>query len=67
MTIDDKNKDEKLQCDINREAPKILSLSSGNINKYEYYTGEEVLPIDQSRTIEQAKFTNSPLGKAFEK
>ena len=37
------------------------------IDKYEYLTGEEILPSDQSRIIEQAKLTYSPLGKAFEK
>ena len=67
MTIDDKTKDEKLQYDINREAAKISALSSGKIDKYEYLTGEEILPSDQSRIIEQAKFAYSPLGKAFEK
>ena len=36
-------------------------------DKYEYLTGEEILPSDQSRIIEQAKFIYSPLGKAFEK
>ena len=35
MTIDDKIRDEKLQCDINREATKISSLSSGKIDKCE--------------------------------
>ena len=34
MTIDDQITDEKLQCDINREAAKISSLSSGKIDKY---------------------------------
>ena len=67
MTIDDKIKDEKLQYDINREAAKISALSSGNTDIYEYLTGEEILPSDQSRIIEQAKFTHSPLGKALEK
>ena len=67
MTIDDKIKDEKLQDDVNREAVKISLLSSGKINKYEYLTGEEILPFDQSRRIEQAKFAYSPLGRAFEK
>ena len=66
MTID-KNKDEKLQYDINREAAKISALSSGKIDKYEYLTGEELLPANQRQIIEQAKFTYSPLGKAFEK
>ena len=42
-------------------------LSSGKIDKDEYLTGEEILPFDQSRIIEQAKFTYSPLGKTFEK
>ena len=67
MTIDDKIKDEKLQYNINREAAKISALLTGKIDKYEYLTGEEILPSDQSRIIEQAKFTYSPLGKAFEK
>ena len=58
--------DEKLQYDINREAAKI-SLSSSKIDKYEYLTGEEILPSNQQQITEQAKFTYSPLGKAFEK
>ena len=67
MTIDDKTKDEKLQYDINREAAKISALLSGKIGKYEYLTGEEILPSDQTRIIGQAKFRYSPLGNAFEK
>ena len=46
MTIDDQIKDEKLQYDINREAAKISAFSSGKINKYEYLTGEKVLPAN---------------------
>ena len=67
MTIEDQIKDEKLQYDINREAAKISVLSSGKLNKYEYLTGEEILPSNQQQIIEQVKFTYSPLGKAFEK
>ena len=67
MTIEDQIRDEKLQYDINREAAKISALSSGKIDKYEYLTGEEILPSNQQQIIEQAKFTYSPLGKAFEK
>ena len=37
------------------------------INKYEYLSGEEILPSNQKQIIEQAKFTYSPLGKTFEK
>ena len=67
MTIDDQIKDEKLQYCINREAAKIPALPSGKINKYEYLTGEEILPSKQKQIIKQAEFTYSPLGKAFEK
>ena len=67
MTIEDQIKDEKLQYDINRDAAKISALSSGKIDKYEYLTGEEILPSNQQQIIQQAKFTYSPLGKAFQK
>ena len=45
----------------------ILALSSGEIDQYEYLTGEEILPFDRSRITEEAMFTYSPLGKALEK
>ena len=37
------------------------------LDEYECLTGEEILPSTQQQIIEQAKFTYSPLGKAFEK
>ena len=55
--IDDKIRDEILQNDINRETAQILPLSSGEVDKYEYLTGEEMLPPDENRVIEQVKFT----------
>ena len=67
MTIEDQIKDEKLQYDLNREAAKVSGLSSGKIDKYDYLTGKEILPSNQQQIIEQAKFTYSPLGKAFQK
>ena len=67
MTIEDQIKDERLQYDINREAAKISALSSGKIDKYEYLTGEEILPSNKQQIIEQTKFTYFPLGKAFKK
>ena len=67
MTINDKMKDEKLQYNINREAAKVSALSSGKVHKYEYLTGEDILPSTQQQIIEQTKFTYSPLGKAFDK
>ena len=67
MTIEDQIKDEKLQYDINREAAKRSALSSGELDKYEYLTGEEMLPSNQQQIIQQAKFNYSPLGKSLEK
>ena len=67
MTINNQIKDEKLQCDINREAAKISALSSGKLHKYEYLTGEDILLSNQQQIIQQTKFTYSPLGKAFDK
>ena len=67
MTIDGEIEDEKLQYDINREAAKISAFSSSKNDIYEYLTGKEILHSNQKQIIEQAKFTYSPLGKAFEK
>ena len=66
MTISDHIRDEKLQYNVNKEA-KISALSSGEIHKYEYLTGDDILPSNQQQIIKQVKFTYSPLGKAFEK
>ena len=38
------NFDKKLQYNINRKTVKIYALTSGKIDKYEYLTGEEILP-----------------------
>ena len=38
--------------DMNREAAKISALSSGNIDKYEYLTGEDILTSSQQQLIE---------------
>ena len=67
MSIEGEVRDEKIQYNINREVAKISALSFGKIDKYEYLTGEEILPSNQKQIIEQAKSTYSPLGKAFEK
>ena len=61
MIINDQTRDEKLQYDIDKEAAKISALSSGKCHKNEYLTSEDILPSNQQRIIEQAKFTYSPL------
>ena len=60
MTINDKTRDEKLQCNINRKAAKVSPLLSRKADKYEYLTKEEIQPSNQRQTIEQAKFVYSP-------
>ena len=61
MTIDGKIRDDKLQQDINREAAKISAsaLTSGKLDKYDYLTGEEILPPGYSRMIQEPKFKTS--------
>ena len=53
MTINDQITDEKLQYNIDREAAKISALSSGKLHKYEYLTGEDILPSNQQQIIEK--------------
>ena len=55
----------EVQYDLDRKAAKISALSSNNLDKYEYLTGED-LGLKPS-TVEQAKFEYSPLGKIFNK
>ena len=67
MTINDQIKDEKLQYNVKKEAAKISALSSGQLRKCEYLTGEDILPSTKQQIIEQKKITYSPLGKPFDK
>ena len=67
MIINDQIRDKKLQYDINIEATKLSALLSKKFNKYNYLTGEKMLPSNQKQMTEQANFTYSALGKAFEK
>ena len=61
--IDDKIKGNQAQYDLDRLAAKIAPLSSGELRKYEYLTGED--SGYKPSVIEQAKFDYSPLGKVF--
>ena len=49
MAIDDQIRDEKLQYNTDREAAKTSTLSSSQIGKYEYLTGEEILSSNQQK------------------
>ena len=63
MTVDDKIRNQTLQ--YNQQ--KILALLISKIDKYENVLGEEILPTDHSRMIEQPNFIYSSLGEALEK
>ena len=52
MKIGDKIENEKLQYNVNREALKISVLPSGIIDKFEYLTGNKMLPSNQSQIID---------------
>ena len=63
--LDNKIRANKAQYDLDREAAKIFALSSGQLEKYEYLSGEDLgYKPDVTR---KAKFEYSPLGKVFNK
>ena len=63
--LNDKIKANKAQYDLDRETAKISALSSGELEKYEYLTGEYL--GYKPDVIQKAKFEYSPLGKVFNK
>ena len=72
MTITDQSKilnkkimQNEAQYNLDRKAAKISALSSNNLDKYEYLTGEDL--GSKPNTTEQARFEYSPLGKIFNK
>ena len=63
--LDRKTKPNEAQYGLDGKAAKISALSSGNMDKYEYLTGED---LDyKPSTVERAKFEYSPLGKFLNK
>ena len=63
--INDKIKANEAQYDLDREASKTSALSSGELEKYEYLTGEDL--GYNPDVVQKAKFEYSPLGKVFNK
>ena len=61
--LDRKIMQNEAQYDLDRRAAKISALSSNNLDKYEYLTGEDL--GYKPSVIEKAKFEYSPLGKIF--
>ena len=60
-----KSMQSQAQHDLDMKASKIFALPSNNLDKYEYFTGEDLFL--RRSTVEQAKFKQSPLGKVFTK
>ena len=63
--LDDKIKANKAQYDLDRQATKIYALSSGELEKYEYLTGEHL--GYKPDAVQKQKFEYSPLGQVFNK
>ena len=63
--LDNKIKANKAQYDLDKEAAKISGLSSGELEKYEYLTCEDL--GYKPDVIQKAKFEYSALGKVFNK
>ena len=63
--LDGKNKSNKAQYGLDRQAAKISALSSGELEKYEYLTGENL--GYKPDVVQKAKFDYSPLGQVFNK
>ena len=63
--LHDKIKAHPNQNSLDRMAAKIPVLSSGELEKYEYFTGEDLRY--KLGAFEQEKFEHSPLGKVFDK
>ena len=63
--LDDNTNTNKLQYEVDKEAAKISALSSGELEKYEYLTGEDL--GYKPDVIQKAKFEYSPLDKVFNK
>ena len=61
--LDDKIEANKAQYDLDREANKISALSSGELEKYEHLTGEDL--GYKPRVLEKVKFQYFPLGEAL--
>ena len=63
--LDNNFKANQAQYDLDREAAKFFALSSKELEKYEYLTGQDLgyKPV----VVVKAKFEYSPLGKVFNK
>ena len=61
-TIDSKTEQNKAQYDLDKQTAKISALSSGNIGKYEFLIGENILPVkdllEKAATIKRFAYSS---------
>ena len=64
-TVDNKIEQIKAPYDLDRQTAKISTLSSGNVNRYEFSTSKDVLPEKdlQEKAAKIKRFEYSPLGE----
>ena len=63
--LDNKIRSNQAQYNLERQNAKISALSSGELDKYEYLTGEDLRY--KPDVVPKAKFEYSPLGQVFNK
>ena len=63
--LDNKIRQNEADYDLYRQNAKISALSSGELKKYEYLTGEDL--GYRPDAVQKAKFEYSPLGQVFNK
>ena len=63
--LNSKIRSKQAQYDLNRQNAEISALSSGELDKYEYLTGEDL--GYKPDVVQKAKFEYSPLGQVFNK
>ena len=63
--LDNKIMSNQVQYDLDRQNANISALSSGELDKYEYLTGEDL--GYKPDVVQKAKFEHSPLGQVFNK
>ena len=63
--LDDKIRSNQAQYDLDRQNAKISALSSGELDKYEYLTADDL--GYKPDVVQKVKFEFSPLGQVFKK
>ena len=61
--LDNKIRSNQAQYDLDRQNAKMSVLSSGELDKYQYLTGEDL--GYKQHVVQKANFEYSPLGEVF--